>query len=56
MSDILQYLISGLTIGAIYALVAVGFHLIFKATEIFNFAQGTFVVFGGLLAYSMVVS
>lgn len=56
MSDLFQYLISGLTIGAIYALVALGFHLIFKATEIFNFAQGTFVVFGGLLAYSMVVS
>lgn len=56
MGDVLQYLISGVTIGAIYALVALSFHLIYKATEIFNFAQGTFVVFGGLLAYSMVFS
>ncbi len=56
MADVLQYLISGLTIGAIYALVALSFHLIYKATEIFNFAQGTFVVFGGLLAYTMVVT
>ena len=56
MSDLLQYIITGVTIGAIYALVALGFHIIFKATEIFNFAQGTFVVFGGLLAYSLVVN
>lgn len=56
MSDVLQYMISGITIGSIFALVALGFHLVFKATEIFNFAQGTFVVFGGLCAYTMMVT
>ncbi len=46
----LQYLFSGLTIGVIYALVALGYNIIYNATEIINFAQGEFVMLGGLVA------
>ncbi len=45
-----QILFSGLAIGSIYGLVALGFAVIFKATEVFNFAQGMLVVVGAYLA------
>ncbi len=48
-SQILQYLLSGLSIGAIYALIGVGFSIIYNATGIINFAQGEFVMLGGML-------
>jgi len=41
-----QVLFSGLALGSIYGLVALGFAVVFKATEVFNFAQGMFVVCG----------
>lgn len=50
MATILQLIVSGLTVGAIYALVAVGFTLIYRASGIFNFAQGEFFMLGGMLA------
>jgi len=50
---VLQYLISGLTNGAIYALIALGFGIIFNATHIINFAQGEFVMLGALCAISL---
>lgn len=43
-----QFLLSGLTIGAIYALVALGFTLIYNASHVINFAQGEFVMVGGM--------
>ncbi len=49
-TDFLQYAISGLTIGAIYAMVAIGYNAIYSVTEIINFAQGEFVMLGGLFA------
>ncbi|MEN6643281.1 MAG: branched-chain amino acid ABC transporter permease [Armatimonadia bacterium] len=48
-SEILQYLLTGLTVGCVYALVALGFTIIYNATGIINFAQGEFVMLGGLL-------
>lgn len=45
-----QILFSGIAIGSIYGLVALGFAVIFKATEVFNFAQGMLVVVGAYLA------
>jgi branched-chain amino acid transport system permease protein len=45
-----QILFSGLALGSIYGLVALGFAVIFKATEVFNFAQGMLVVCGAYLA------
>jgi len=48
MAELLQFVFSGLTVGAIYALVALGFTLIYNASEIINFAQGEFVMLGGM--------
>jgi branched-chain amino acid transport system permease protein len=52
MGTVLQLLFTGLGIGSIYALVALGFVLIFRATNVVNFAQGDFSMLG---AFSMVI-
>lgn len=44
----MQYLFSGLTTGAVYALVALGFTIIYNASNIINFAQGEFLMIGGM--------
>jgi branched-chain amino acid transport system permease protein len=49
MAEFLQFVFSGLTVGAIYALVAVGFTLIYNASDVINFAQGEFVMLGGMV-------
>ncbi len=49
MAEFLQFLISGLTVGAVYALVALGFTLIYNASGVVNFAQGEFVMLGGMV-------
>jgi branched-chain amino acid transport system permease protein len=49
MADFLQFAFSGLTVGAIYALVAVGFTLIYNSCDVINFAQGEFVMLGGMV-------
>ncbi len=46
--QIFQFTLSGLTTGSTYALVAIGFSLIHNATGIVNFAQGEFVMLGGM--------
>lgn len=46
----LQFLFSGVTVGATYALAALGFTLIFNACKVINFAQGEFIMLGGMLA------
>lgn len=46
----IQLFFSGITIGSIYALVALGFLIIYNATGIVNFAQGEFVMLGGMIA------
>ena len=49
LSDqIAQYLVSGLSTGAIYALIGIGFAIIYSGTEIINFAQGELVMLGGM--------
>jgi len=48
----LQYIISGLTVGAIYALIALGFNIIHNATGIVNFVQCEFVTLGGMMMYT----
>jgi len=52
-SLVLQYLLSGVTKGSIYAVVAIGFNLIYSATGILNFAQGEFVMLGGFVAVTL---
>ena len=51
MAEFLQFLFSGLTVGAIYALVAVGFTLIYSSSDVINFAQGEFVMLGGMVTF-----
>jgi branched-chain amino acid transport system permease protein len=47
--QIVQYVFTGITVGSIYALIALGFNIIYNATEVINLAQGEFVMFGGLI-------
>jgi branched-chain amino acid transport system permease protein len=49
-SQFLQFLFSGLTVGATYALAALGFTLIYNASNVINFAQGEFIMLGGMLS------
>lgn len=49
MADLLQFAFSGVTVGAVYALVALGFTLIYSSSDIINFAQGEFVMLGGMV-------
>lgn len=53
-SDWLQFVAGGLTAGAIYALVALGFSIVYNASHAINFAQGEFVMIGGMAAVSLV--
>ncbi|ADR18804.1 branched-chain amino acid ABC transporter permease [Calditerrivibrio nitroreducens] len=48
----MQFLYSGITSGSIYALVAIGYNIIYNTTGLINFAQGEFVVLGGMLMYT----
>jgi branched-chain amino acid transport system permease protein len=52
MVEFFQYVIGGLAVGSIYGLVALGFVLIFKATDVFNFAQGDLLMVGGYLLFT----
>jgi branched-chain amino acid transport system permease protein len=54
--DFFQYLIAGLSQGSIYALVGLGFTIIYAITRIINFAQGEFVMLGGMLSFTLAVS
>jgi len=55
MEVFLQACVSGLAQGCVYALVALGFVLIYKATEVANFAQGELMMVGAYIHYSLVV-
>lgn len=48
-----QFLAGGLAIGAVYGLIGVGFSLIYNTSKVINFAQGEFVVYGGLATVSL---
>ena len=50
LAQFLQFLFSGVTVGATYALAALGFTLIYNASNVINFAQGEFIMLGGMLA------
>ncbi len=50
---IVQYGLSGITVGSIYAIVAIGFNIIYNTTGIINFAQGEFLIFGAMTAISL---
>ncbi|MBO9651348.1 MAG: branched-chain amino acid ABC transporter permease [Variovorax sp.] len=52
-SELLQFLFSGLTVGAMYALAALGYALIYNASHIVNFAQGEFIMLGAMIASAL---
>ncbi|MBM3569566.1 MAG: branched-chain amino acid ABC transporter permease [Alphaproteobacteria bacterium] len=54
MVEFVQLTVNGIAIGCIYALVALGFVLIYKATETVNFAQGDLMMLGAFIAYSCI--
>jgi branched-chain amino acid transport system permease protein len=56
MTFLLQLVITGFALGMIYALVAIGFVIILKCSEAFNIAQGHFVMLGGYLGYTFLVT
>ncbi len=49
----LQYVFSGVTSGSIYALTALGFTLVFNATQVINFSQGQLVMLGGMIGVAL---
>jgi branched-chain amino acid transport system permease protein len=53
VSQWLQLLISGIVTGAIYALVGLGYVTIYRTSRVVNFAQGSFVMLGALITYSL---
>lgn len=53
MTEFIQLFVSGLATGAIYGIVALGFVIIYKSTDIFNFAQGDLVMIGAYLGYAV---
>ncbi len=53
MSQLLQSIFTGLTLGATYALAALGFSIIYNASGAINFAQGEFIMLGGMIAASL---
>jgi branched-chain amino acid transport system permease protein len=55
MSDLLQLLMAGISLGAIYALVCLGFVVIYRATGVINFAQGGLLVLGAFLTHQFAV-
>ena len=56
MTFFLQLVITGFALGMVYALVAIGFVIILKCSEAFNIAQGHFVMIGGYLGYTFLVT
>jgi len=53
VNALLIYVVSGITIGATYALIGSGFVVVHRVTHVVNFTQGTLAVFGGLISYSL---
>ncbi len=54
MADLLQQIANGFAVGCIYGLVALGFVLIYKATEVVNFAQGDLLMFGAFVGWTLI--
>ncbi|MDP3243445.1 MAG: branched-chain amino acid ABC transporter permease, partial [Reyranella sp.] len=54
MLDFIQQLVSGIALGCVYGLIALGFVLIYKATEVVNFAQGDLMMLGGFFVFTFI--
>lgn len=56
MSQFLQFLLAGLTVGATYTLAALGYTLVYSASGMINFAQGEFIMLGAMTASALVAA
>ena len=54
LSQLLQVLVNGLAVGCIYGLIALGFVMVYKATEMVNFAQGDLMMLGAFVAVTLI--
>ena len=54
MLDFIQQLVSGVALGCIHGLIALDFVLIYKTTEVVNFAQGELLMLGGFFAFTFI--
>jgi branched-chain amino acid transport system permease protein len=54
INEVIQTILSGIAMGCVYGLVALGFVLIFKATEVINFAQGELLMLGAFISYTLI--
>src|SRR5271168_2061677 len=54
MLDFVQQLVSGIALGCVYGVIALGFVLVYKATEVVNFAQGDLMMLGGFFAFTFI--
>jgi branched-chain amino acid transport system permease protein len=54
MDIFFQLVVTGLAVGCLYALIALGFTIIFNATEVINIAQGEFVMMGGFVTFWLI--
>ena len=52
-AQIVQYGLAGITVGSVYAIVAIGFNIIYNTTGVINFAQGEFLIIGAMTAISL---
>ena len=55
LADFFQLCLSGFSVGCVYAIVALGFVIIYKATDVFNFAQGELMTLGAFICYLFIV-
>lgn len=53
MSQLIQFLLAGLTVGSTYALAALGYTLVYSASGMINFAQGEFIMLGAMTASAL---
>ena len=56
MDIFLQQLVNGLTLGSVYAVVALGYTMVYGIIQLINFAHGEVVMIGALTAYSVIVA
>lgn len=56
LEQLLQFLVTGITVGSLYALVGLGFALIYNASDVVNFAQGEFVMLGAMIAIALLAA
>src|SRR4029079_12242623 len=55
MADFFSYLLNGLSLGCIYALIAVGYTMVYGIIKLINFAHGEFYMFGAFIGYFVLV-